>query len=109
MEIWEITMPVIALTILAVGAYMIWMITNAKKTGVPIEDERTIRINGRAFQIGFFVGTYYLIVLNFYNIAASEFLNGAPLESMPVINSALILMGISVLAARWYLMGKPDA
>jgi hypothetical protein len=54
------------------------------------------------------IGAYYLIALNFYNIISIEFLGGEPLESMPVINSALIIMGVTVIVLMAYLQRKED-
>ena len=68
MDIWTIGMPVIALAIVAIAVYTIWTITKAKKAGIPLEDERTIKISGKAYQAGFLIGAYYLIALNFYNM-----------------------------------------
>ena len=91
MDMWVIVVPVIGLTLVAVAIYTIWMITKSKKSRFPLEDERTTKISGKAYQAGFLIGAYYLIALNFYNIVNIEFLGGTPLESMLVINSALIL------------------
>ena len=48
MDVWTISAPVIALLIVAVAAYATWMITQAKKSGYPLEDERTRRVQGKA-------------------------------------------------------------
>jgi uncharacterized membrane protein len=108
MNIWEIGVPVIGLAIAALAIYTLWTITKSKKSGFPLEDERTAKISGKAFQAGFLIGAYYLIALNFYNIISIEFLGGGPLESMLVINSALIIMGITVLVLKTYLERKED-
>ena len=108
MDIWSIGIPVIGLTIAAVAIYTIWMMTKSKKSGFPLADERTAKISGKAFQAGFLIGAYYLIALNFYNIISIEFLGGGPLESMPVINSALIIMGVTVIVMMTYLGRKED-
>jgi hypothetical protein len=108
MNIWTLGIPLIGLTIAALAIYTIWMITKSKKSGFPLKDERTAKISGKAFQAGFLIGAYYLIALNFYNIISIEFLGGGPLESMPVINSALIIMGITVIILMTYLQRKED-
>lgn len=109
MDIWPLTIPVIGLAIVAIAVYTIWNITKEKKSGFPLADERTAKISGKAFTAGFLIGTYYLLALNFYNIISIEFLGGEPLESMPVINSALIVMGVTVLVLMTYLKRKEDA
>jgi uncharacterized membrane protein len=108
MDIWAIGVPFIGLTIAAVAIYMIWTISKSKKSGFPLEDERTTKISGKAYQAGFLIGIYYLIALNFYNIINIEFLGGTQLESMLVINSALIVMGVSVIVLKMYLERKED-
>ena len=108
MDIWALGIPLVGLTIAALAIYTVWKIAKSKKSGFPLKDERTAKISGKAFQAGFFVGTYYLIALNFYNIISIEFLGGGPLESMPVINSALIIMGMTVILLMTYLQRKED-
>ena len=109
MEGWALGIPVVGLTIIAVAIYTIWRIIGSKKSGFPLADERTAKISGKAFQAGFLIGAYYLIALNFYNIISIEFLGGEPLESMVVINSALIIMGLTVIFMMTYLGRKEDA
>jgi hypothetical protein len=108
MDVWLIGIPIIGLTIAAVAIYTIWMIIKSKKSGFPLADERTAKISGKAFQAGFLIGAYYLIALNFYNIISIEFLGGEQLESMPVINSAIIIMGVTVIVVMAYLGRKED-
>ena len=110
MEGWiALGIPAIGLTIIAVAIYTIWRIIKSKKSGFPLADERTAKISGKAFQVGFFIGVYYLLALNFYNIISIELLGGEPLESMPVINSAVIIMGVTVIVLKTYLEKKEDA
>jgi hypothetical protein len=108
MQTWTLTIPLIGLAIAAIAIYTIWTVTKSKKTGFPLADERTAKISGKEFQAGFMIGAYYLIALNFYNIINIEFLGGEPLESMPVINSALIIMGVTVIVIMAYLQRKED-
>ena len=108
MDGWGLAIPVIGIVIVALAIYTIWRITKSKKSGFPLADERTAKISGKAFQAGFMIGAYYLIALNFYNIINIEFLHGEPLESMPVINSALIIMGVTVIVIMAYLQRKGD-
>ena len=108
MNIWALSIPVIGLAIAAIAIYTLWRITRSKKTGIPLGDERTMKISGKAFQGGFLIGAFYLIALNFYNIISIEFLGGEQLESMPVINSAVIIMGLTVIVLKTYLERKED-
>ncbi|MBN1682350.1 hypothetical protein JW865_02205 [Candidatus Bathyarchaeota archaeon] len=106
--IWVKSIPLVGLAIVAVAIYTLWMITKSKKSGYPLQDERTIKISGKAYQAGFTIGAIYLISLNFYNIISIEFLGGEQLESMLVINSVLIIMGLTVIVVKTYLERKED-
>ncbi len=106
MDIWALSIPLIGLAIVAVAIYTLWTITKSKKSGYPLQDERTSKISGKAYQAGFLIGAIYLISLNFYNIISIEFLGGEQLESMLVINSALIIMGFTVIVLKSYLVRK---
>ena len=108
MTIWLTTIPIIALTIVALAVYSVWKINKEKKSGFPLEDERTAKIQGKAYKIGWFIGAFYLLALNFYNIISIEFLGREPLESMPVINSAVIIMGVSVIILITYYQRKEN-
>jgi hypothetical protein len=108
MEGWALGIPLVGLVIVAVAIYTLWTITKTKKSGYPLQDERTAKISGKAYQAGFLIGVIYLVSLNFYNIINIEFLGGEQLESMLVINSALIIMGLSVIILKTYLERKED-
>jgi hypothetical protein len=109
MDLWTLAVPLVGLLIVALAFFMLWRITRSKKTGIPIEDERTIKISGKAYQAGFLIGAIYLAALNFYNLISIEFLGGEQLESMLVINSTLIIMGLSVIVLKTYLEHNEDA
>jgi putative transcriptional regulator len=108
MDGWAFAIPVVGLVIVVVAIFTLWRIIKSKKSGFPLADERTAKISGKAFQAGFMIGTYYLLALNFYNIINIEFLGGEQLESMPVINSAVIIMGLTVIVVMTYLGRKED-
>jgi hypothetical protein len=109
MDIWQISIPVIAIVIVAIAAYGTWKILQAKKSGELLADERTKRIQGKAALATMMLVFYYLIALNFYNIVNIEFLGGVELESMFVINSTLIIGGCTFLVLGYYFNGKEDA
>jgi amino acid transporter len=105
---WIIGLPLIALLIVAIGIFTVWRTVKEKRSGFALKDERTTRIQGRAANVAFFLGTWYLILLNFYNLYRIMFLGLEELESMPVINSAVILMGVSYIALMAYFGRRED-
>jgi uncharacterized membrane protein len=100
--IWITTIPLIALLIVAIGTYAVWKAIRERRSGFPLKDERTIKIQGRAATVAFHLGSYYLLLLNFYNMYRIEFQGLSELGSMPVINSAVILMGVSYIVLFAY-------
>jgi len=107
--IWLSAIPLIAVLIVAVGAFALWRIIKERRSGFALQDERTTRIQGRAATVVFYLGTWYLILLNFYNLYRIEFQGLEELGSMPVINSAVIIMGVAYIALYAYFNSREDA
>ena len=105
---WIITLPLIALLIVAIGIFTVWRTVKEKRSGFAIKDERTTRIQGKAANAAFFLGTWYLILLNFYNLYRIMFQGLEELGSMPVINSAVIIMGVAYIALYAYFGRRED-
>ena len=63
---------------------------------------------GKASTVAFTLGTWYLLLLNFYNMYRIEVQGLPALGSMPVINSAVILMGVTHIALMAYFSRKED-
>jgi uncharacterized membrane protein len=106
--IWTTSVPLIAILIVAIGAYSLWRVVKERKSGFALRDERTAKIQGRASTVAFSLGSWYLILLNFYNMYRIEFQGLDELGSMPVINSAVILMGVTHIALLIYFNRKED-
>jgi hypothetical protein len=106
--IWMTGIPLIAALIVAIGAYWFWRNIKERRSGFTLQDERTAKIQGRAAIVSFYLGTWYLILLNFYNMYRIMFQGLDELGSMPVINSAVILMGVTHGALMAYFSRKED-
>jgi uncharacterized membrane protein len=106
--IWGTTIPLIAVLIVAIGAYYLWKTIKERRSGFTLQDERTAKIQGRAATVSFYLGTWYLLLLNFYNMYRIMFQGLDELGSMPVINSAVILMGVTHGALLAYFSRKED-
>jgi hypothetical protein len=105
---WVLSVGLIAIAIVLIAALTIQRIIRERRSGFPLKDERTEMIQGRAAYYTFFVGTYYMILLNFYNIFIIEILGWPELGSLPALNSTLILMGLTFLGLQKYFEGKED-
>ena len=104
--IWTTAIPLIAALIVAIGAYSLWRTIKERRSGFTLQDERTTKIQGRAATVAFNLGTWYLLLLNFYNMYRIEIQGLDELGSMPVINSAVILMGVTYIALYAYFNRK---
>ena len=51
--IWLTAIPLVALLIVAIGTYALWRTIKERKSGFPLKDERTLRIQGRAAIVAF--------------------------------------------------------
>ena len=106
--IWTTTLPLIATLIVAIAAYTLWRTIKERRSGFALKDERTAKIVGKASTVAFTLGTWYLLLLNFYNMYRIAYQGLDELSSMPVINSAVILMGVTQIALMAYFSRKED-
>jgi len=109
METWLGSIPIIGIMIVALAITYIWAINKEKKSGFPLQDERTAKIQGKVYKTVFYIGVGYLLALNFYNIINIEFFGGTELESMLAINSAVMIMSVSAGVLLAYYGRKGDA
>jgi uncharacterized membrane protein len=106
--IWLTAVPIIALTIVVIGVYATRKRIQEKRSGFPLKDERSTKIQGKASSIAMQVGSWYMILLNFYNIFRIEFQGLRELSSMPVLNSTLIIMNVLYLILMSYYNRRDD-
>jgi len=53
--VWPIILILNAVLVLLIGVFVLWKLNKDRKSGYPVNDERTIKISGRAA-----LGTYYI-------------------------------------------------
>ncbi|UCD44364.1 MAG: DUF2178 domain-containing protein [Candidatus Bathyarchaeota archaeon] len=106
----SITAPALVLPAIVgnlfVGVGILYWIIQERRKGVPIADERSQLIDGKAAKLTLIVGVYFMIALTFYDIAA-QFI------PLPTKNAAIYLvasamfMGFCFLFTRWYYGRRP--
>jgi uncharacterized membrane protein len=106
--VWPIILIVNALLVLLVGAVVLWKIHKDKKSGYPTQDERTLKISGRAA-----IGTYYISLAFMISLALSlifgtEFLDLPELDAGWAIIAIMLVNGISYALLSWYYSRKGD-
>ena len=100
--------PIIVILIVTIGVYALWILIKERRSGFTFADERIAKIQGKAATVSFTIGAWYLILLNFYNMYRIIYQGLEELGSMPVINSAILLMGITHMALFAYYSRKED-
>lgn len=106
--IWSILLVAIGVTIALLAAWRIRVSIRERREGFPTKDERTMRIQGRAASYAIMVGSYFMILLLFYNMFIIEILGWQELGSLPALNSSIILMNLTYLGLQRYYAGKED-
>ena len=109
----EALWPVASLSIMVVLAFLgiviIWRTRREMKSGYPIDDERTSRINGKAALRAYYVGYFFMVAELLWIIAGREFLGLPEMESGWLILAAMMAMGLSFGAFRWYYGREGDS
>lgn len=106
--IWPILLASIGVVVALLAAWRIWISIQERRKGFPTKDERTMRIQGRAASYAIMVGSYFMILLLFYNMFAIELMGWRELGSLPALNSTLIVMNLTYLGLQRYYSGKDD-
>jgi len=102
----SIVLPVIVGNLVGGVGVLYWVISE-RRTGIPIADERSQLVNGKAALLTLFVGIYFMMALTFYDIAA-QFI------SLPTKNAAIYLAVSAMFLlsffglSRWYYGKKPS-
>ena len=105
---WPIILIVNAVLVLLVGAFVIWKIHREKKSGYPINDERTLKISGRAAIGTYYISIAFMVSLLLFMIFGTEFLDLPELEAGRAVIAVMLVTGISYGLLSWYYSRKGD-
>jgi hypothetical protein len=105
---WAITSIGILALIVLIGVLALWKRLKDKKSGFPLADERTQKLNGKAAYYAMFMCQYFILAYLLVNIVGREFF-GMPeiVAGYPMI-AALMVSAVSFLVLRWYLGRKGE-
>jgi hypothetical protein len=107
--LWLLIMYVlIPAVILLIGAWVAWRRLKDKKSGFPVQDERTLKATGKAATYALYIGSYFMIALLFMVIIGQEFFDLPDFGAGPVLTASLLVFNVTFLALRWYLERKGD-
>jgi uncharacterized membrane protein len=106
--IWPITSIGILALIILIGAFGLWKTLKDKKSGLPLADERTQKLNGKAAYYAMFMCQYFIIAYLLVNIIGREFFGMPEIEAGYPMIAALLVSSVSFLVLRWYFGRKGE-
>ncbi len=96
----SIVLPVIVGNLFVVGGILYRVITEWR-AGIPVADERSQLVDGKAAKLTLFVGIYFMMALTFYDIAAQFITLPTKNAAIYLAASAMFLLSFFGLS-RWY-------
>ena len=105
---WSITSIGIVALIILIGALVLWKVLKEKKSGFPVADERTQKLNGKAAYYAMFMCQYFIIAYLLVNIVGREFFSMPEIEAGYPMIAAVLVSALSFLVLRWYLGRKGE-
>jgi len=98
----------IAAIVVLVGVVVVWKMVRDRKSGYPIQDERTQKINGKAALYSLLIGVYFMLGLLWVLLIGEMLLDYAVLDAMPALIMSSLVFSLSFIGLRWYLSRKGD-
>ena len=105
---WPIILIANAVLVILVGVLVLWKLHRAKKSGYPLNDERTIKISGRAAIGTYYINLVFMISLLLFIIFGTEFLDLPELDAGWAIIAVMLVSGFSFGLLSWYYSRKGD-
>jgi hypothetical protein len=105
---WLIASTGILALIVLIGVLVIWKTIKDKKSGFPLADERTQKLNWKAGYYAMFLGQYFIIAYLFVNIVGREFFGMPEIEAGYPMIAALLVSSVSFLVLRWHFGRKGE-
>jgi uncharacterized membrane protein HdeD (DUF308 family) len=96
----SIVLPVIVGNLFVVVGILYWVIKEWR-AGIPIADERSQLVDGKAAKLTLIVGIYFMMALTFYDIAAQFITLPTKNAAIYLAASAMFLLSFFGLS-RWY-------
>ncbi|HLN45075.1 MAG TPA: hypothetical protein VK209_05155 [Candidatus Sulfotelmatobacter sp.] len=108
----DFTWPIVSTGILAlmilIAALVLWKRLKDKKSGFPLADERTRKLNWKASYYAMFMGQYFIVAYLLVNIVGREFFGIPEIEAGYPMIAALLVSSVSFLVLRWHFGRKGE-
>jgi uncharacterized membrane protein len=104
--------PIVRLGILAlivlIGALALWKRLKDRKSGFPLADERTQKLNGKAAYYAMFMCQYFIVAYLLVNIVGREFFGMPEIEAGYPMIATVLVSSVSFLVLRWHFGRKGE-
>jgi len=104
--------PIVSIGILAllilIPALILWKILKDKRSGLPLGDERTLKLTWKAGYYAMFMCQYFVIAYLWVTFVGREFFGMPEIEAGYPMIAALLVSALSFLVFRWYLGRKGE-
>ncbi len=105
---WTVTSMGILALIVLIGVLVLWKRLKDKKSGFPLADERTQKLNGKAAYYAMFMCQYFILAYVLVTLVGREFFGMPEIEAGYPMIAALLVSALSFLVLRWYLGRKGE-
>ena len=105
---WAIESIGILALIILIGALALWKRLKEKKSGFPLADERTQKLNGKAAYCAMFICQYFILAYLWVTIIGREFFGMPEIEAGYPMIAALLVSALSFLVLRSYFGRKGE-
>ena len=105
---WAITSMGILALIILIGVLVLWKRLKDKKSGFPLGDERTQKLNGKAAYYAMFVCQYFILAYVWVSFVGRQFFSLPEIEAGYPMIAALLVSALSFLVLKWYLGRKGE-
>jgi hypothetical protein len=107
-SIWPIVSIANIALIILIGVLVIWKMLKEKKSGLPLKDERTQKLNGKAAYYAMFVCQYFMLAYVWVILVGSEFFGMPEIEAGYPLIAALLVSTLSFIVLRSYFGRKGE-
>ena len=106
--VWPAILILNAVLVVLVGVLVLWKLHKDKKSGYPTNDERTLKIRGKAATGAFYISLAFMVSLNLFIIFGTEFFDLPDLEAGWAVIAIMLVSGFSNALLSWYYSRKGD-
>jgi hypothetical protein len=107
-SIWPIvSIGNIALIIL-IGILLIWKMLKEKKSGFPLADERTKKLDWKAAYYAMFISQYFILAYIWITFLGREFFGMPEIEAGYPMIATLLVSALSFIVLRWHFGRKGE-